>query len=97
MATAGAEALPPFSEGLCLDLVQKQWVAGRENKIGFLGIGVMESCGMGGIPPARLAHHAPLALMFSNTTRSGDCVHSLGIAFPLSTWVGFIAITTPMS
>jgi hypothetical protein len=52
---------------------------------------------MGGIPPTRLAHHAPLALMFSNATRSGDCIHSLGIAFPLTVWVGFTAITMPTS
>ncbi len=60
-------------------------------------MGVVESCGMGGIPPAKLAHHAPLALMFSNATGSGDCIHSLGIVFPLPTWDGFIAITTPTS
>jgi hypothetical protein len=34
MAMAGAEALHPFSEGLLLDLVQKRWVAGRENEAG---------------------------------------------------------------
>jgi hypothetical protein len=60
-------------------------------------MGVVESCGMGGIPPTRLAHHAPLALIFSNATGSGDCIHSLGIAFPLLAQVGFIAITTSMS
>jgi hypothetical protein len=36
MATAGSEAPPPFSEGLLPDLVQKRWVAGRENEAGFL-------------------------------------------------------------
>ncbi len=36
MVKAGAEALPPFSEGLLLDLVQKRWVAGRENEAGSL-------------------------------------------------------------
>jgi hypothetical protein len=36
MATVGAEALPPFSEGLLPDLVQKRWVAGRENEAGSL-------------------------------------------------------------
>jgi hypothetical protein len=61
----------------------------------ILCIGAVESCGMGGIPPARLAHHAPLAFMFSNATGGGDCIHSLGIALPLPTWVGFITITTP--
>jgi hypothetical protein len=36
MATAGAEAWCPFSEGLLPDLVQKRWVAGKENEAGFL-------------------------------------------------------------
>jgi hypothetical protein len=34
MAMAEAEAPRPFSEGLLPDLVQKRWVAGRENKAG---------------------------------------------------------------
>jgi hypothetical protein len=36
MATTGAEAPRPFSEGLLLDLVQKRWVAGKENEAGSL-------------------------------------------------------------
>ncbi len=35
MATAGAEATRLFSEGLLPDLVQKRWVAGRENERRF--------------------------------------------------------------
>jgi hypothetical protein len=48
---------------------------------------------MGGIPPASLACHAPLSLMFSNITNGGESQFSFIIALPLATGVGFITIT----
>jgi hypothetical protein len=73
MGMAGAESLRPFSEGLLPDIVQSR----------ILDIGVVEPGGVSGIPPARFTHHAPLALTFSNPTKSGDYIDSLSIAFPL--------------
>jgi hypothetical protein len=52
---------------------------------------VVISSGMGGIPPARFANHAPFSVMFSNATISGKrCRHVSIIALPLSPGVGSI-------
>ncbi len=48
---------------------------------------------MGGIPPASLACHAPLSLMFSDTTKGGESQCSFIIALLLATGVGFITVT----
>jgi hypothetical protein len=64
----------------------------------ILNIWVMESSGMGGIPPAWFAYHAPFSLVLSKATQSGDCMCSLNsIVFLLPANVGFITFTASIS